>query len=63
MASDQMYLTTGEAAQRLRGRGVNVSEAQVRRWARKGRLETITLPNGRRQIKAADIDAIAPAPA
>jgi excisionase family DNA binding protein len=58
MASLQSYLTIPQAAERLRAAGLSVSAPQIRRWVRKGQLPAIKLPNGRAQIRPADVDAL-----
>lgn len=61
MASDQTYLSTGQAAQRLRDAGLNVTAGTVRQWVEKGQLAAIVLPSGRAQIHRDDVDALLPA--
>lgn len=53
MTSDEAYLTTKQAAERLR-----TSPETVRRWVRDGKLAAITYPSGRRKFRPQDVDAI-----
>lgn len=47
------YLTAAEVADRL-----EVHVESVRRWAREGKLDAVTLPSGRRKFRAVDVDRI-----
>jgi excisionase family DNA binding protein len=63
MASDQTYLSTEQAAQRLRDAGLHVNRAMVRKWINAGRLPAVVLPNGRAHIHRDEVDALLPKPA
>lgn len=49
----QALLTPAEAAARLR-----VHPNTLAQWAKRGRLQAVQLPSGRRRYRAADIDRI-----
>jgi excisionase family DNA binding protein len=48
-------LTAGQVAKRFA-----TSTDTVRRWAREGRIPSVTLPSGRTVYRREEIDAIAP---
>lgn len=58
MTSPQTYLSIPETAKLFREAGFNVTAAQVRRWVRGGRLDSVRLPNGRAQVRLSDAVAV-----
>lgn len=59
MAQEPLFLTVGQATQRLKERGFAVHRDTVQRWCRTGKLPTVTAPgNGYYRIRVEDIDAI-----
>jgi len=53
MTPDAQLLTTAEVAELCK-----VDPETVRLWARKGRIQTITLPGGRKRFRREEIDRI-----
>lgn len=63
MASEQTFLTTAEAAERLTEAGLPVTQRQVQRWVNKDQIAFTRLPNRRVHIPVSAVDALIPEPA
>lgn len=58
MAQETLFLTVGQATQRLKDHGMVVHRDTVQRWCRTGRLPAVAPGNGYYRIRVEDIDAL-----